>query len=65
MQKGIIKINTPALDHEMELTTTLQEEIYDKSRQLKENVKLSPETPFVVWMQLPSRMNFQDPDTGI
>lgn len=63
--KGIIKINTPAKDHELELKSTLQEEIYDKSRQLKENVMLSPETPFVVWMQLPSRMNYQDFDKGI
>ena len=60
--KGIIRIDTPATDHELELDTTIQEEIYDKSRQLKENVSLTPETPFIIWMQLPSRMNFQDFD---
>lgn len=62
--KRIIRINTPSIDHEMELKTTMQEEIYDKSRQLKENVSLTPETPFVIWMQLPSRMNFQDFNGG-
>lgn len=62
--KRIIRINTPSIDHEMELKTTMQEEIYDKSRQLKENVSLTPETPFVIWMQLPSRMNSQDFNGG-
>ncbi|HJU45683.1 MAG TPA: hypothetical protein VJ647_02815 [Chitinophagaceae bacterium] len=62
---GIIRIDTPVIGHQMELETTMQEEIYDKSRQLKENVSLLPGTPFVVWMQLPSRMNFQNPDGSI
>jgi hypothetical protein len=60
--KRIIRIDTPVIDHELELETTIQEEIYNKSRQLKEDVGLTPGTPFVIWMQLPSRMNFQDPD---
>lgn len=63
--KGIIRIDTPVIDREMELESTRQEEIYDKSRQLKENALLRPETPFVVWMQLPSRMNFQEFDSSI
>lgn len=62
--KGTIRIDTPVMNHEMELETTIQEEVYDKSRQLKENIRLNPETPFVIWMQLPSRMNFQDFDAG-
>ncbi len=60
--KGIISINTPISNDELELETIIQEEIHDKSRQLKENVGLAPGTPFVIWMQLPSRMNVQDFD---
>ena len=63
MQKGKITIATPALIQEMELDVPpRQEDVYAKSRQLKEDIGLTPDTdtPFVVWMQLPSRMNLPD-----
>ena len=56
-RKGFIRIDTPAGSRQMNLHTAAPEEVYDKSRQLKERIALNPDIPFVVWMQVPSRMN--------
>lgn len=58
--KGIIKINTPAIEHQISLETGTQLEIYDKCRQLKEDIFLEHGSPFMVWVQLPSSMNNQN-----
>ncbi len=54
---GIIKLSTPVAQYELPLIALNEEEINNKCQLLKNSAEIDNCVPFVIWLQLPSRMN--------
>lgn len=55
-----IKILTPAVKHEMPVDISSKLEVYKASQKLKQWVCIDEGTPFMVYLEIPSKMNAQD-----